>query len=38
MLAFFMIAILGSMVGLVLYELVSEARESHHKLEDHYHE
>jgi hypothetical protein len=34
----FFIAIMASMVGLVLYELVDEVRGSERELHDHYHE
>ncbi len=38
MLSMFVIAILGGMVGLVLYELIEEVRGGTHQLHDHYHE
>jgi hypothetical protein len=38
MLSMFVIAILGGMVGLVLYELVEEVRGGTHQLHDRYHE
>ena len=38
MLSMFVIAILGGMVGLVLYELVEEVRGGKHDLHDRYHE
>ena len=38
MLAMFVVAIFGGMVGLVVYELVQEIRGSAHQLHDRYHE
>ncbi len=38
MLSMLVIAILGGMVGLVLYELVDEVRGGSHELHDRYHE
>ena len=38
MFSMLVIAIMGSMVGLVLYELIEEIRGSKHQLHDHYHE
>lgn len=38
MLSMFVIAILGGMVGLVLYELIAEVRGGTTHLHDHYHE
>jgi len=38
MLSMFVIAILGGMVGLVLYELIEEVRGGTHQLHDRYHE
>jgi hypothetical protein len=38
MLSMFVIAILGGMVGLVLYELIEEVRGGTTHLHDHYHE
>ncbi len=38
MFGMFLVAILASMVGLVLYELIDEIRGSEHELHDHYHE
>ena len=38
MLSMFVIAILGGMVGLVLYELVEEVRGGQDQLHDRYHE
>jgi hypothetical protein len=38
MLSMFVIAILGGMVGLVLYELIQEVRGGTTQLHDHYHE
>jgi hypothetical protein len=38
MLSMFVIAILGGMVGLVLYELIEEVRGGAHQLHDRYHE
>jgi hypothetical protein len=38
MLSLWVIAILGGMVGLVLYELVEEVRGGAHQLHDRYHE
>jgi hypothetical protein len=38
MLSMLIIAILGGMVGLVLYELVEEVRGGSHELHDRYHE
>jgi hypothetical protein len=38
MFSMLVIGILGSMVGLVLYELIDEIRGSKNKLHDHYHE
>ena len=34
---FFVIAVLGSMAGLVLFEIIEEARGSQHRLQDKYH-
>jgi hypothetical protein len=38
MFSMLVIGILGSMVGLVLFELISEIRGSRGELHDHYHE
>ncbi len=38
MLNMFVIAILGGMAGLVVFELIQEVRGGAHKLEDRYHE
>lgn len=38
MLSLWVIAMLGGMVGLVLYELVQEVRGGHNQLHDRYHE
>jgi hypothetical protein len=38
MLSMLVVAILGGMVGLVIYELVEEVRGGSHKLHDRYHE
>ena len=38
MFSMLVIAILGSMVGLIIFELVQEVRGSSHELHDHYHE
>ncbi len=38
MLSMLVIAMLGGLVGLVLYELVEEVRGGAHRLEDRYHE
>ncbi len=38
MLNMLIVAILGGMVGLVVYELVEEIRGGSNKLHDHYHE
>ncbi len=38
MLSLWVVAILGGMVGLILYELVEEVRGGSHQLHDRYHE
>lgn len=38
MLSLWVIAILGGMVGLILYELIAEVRGGRHQLHDRYHE